>query len=63
MTITDYLIEVRIKNAKKLLKTSSDMKIHEIGCEVGYPDPAYFNKLFKRIVGITPNEYKRINPY
>ncbi|WHX50327.1 response regulator [Paenibacillus woosongensis] len=61
MTITDYLIEVRIKKAKHLLKTSPDMKIHEIGCGVGYPDPAYFNKLFKRIVGVTPNEYKKIN--
>lgn len=59
MTITDYLIEVRIKKAKLLLKHSSDMKIHEIGSEVGYPDPAYFNKLFKRMVGITPNEYRR----
>ncbi|WP_019640617.1 response regulator [Paenibacillus fonticola] len=63
MTITDYLIEVRIEKAKLLLKTCLDMKIHEIGCQVGYPDPAYFNKLFKRIVGITPNEYKKINPY
>lgn len=62
LTITDYLIEVRIKKAKHLLKTCSDMKIHEIGCVVGYPDPAYFNKLFKRVVGVTPNEYKRINP-
>ncbi|AZK48399.1 response regulator [Paenibacillus lentus] len=61
MTITDYLIEVRLKKAKLLLKTCSDMKIHEIGCEVGYPDPSYFNKLFKRIVGVTPNEYKKLN--
>ncbi|MNO66904.1 putative response regulatory protein [compost metagenome] len=61
MTITDYLIEIRIKKAKHLLKESAEMKIHEIGCEVGYPDPAYFNKLFKRMVGITPNEYKRIS--
>ncbi|MNZ52774.1 HTH-type transcriptional activator RhaR [compost metagenome] len=61
MTITDYLIETRIKKAKYLLKESAEMKIHEIGCEVGYPDPAYFNKLFKRMVGITPNEYKKIS--
>ncbi|MNN70293.1 HTH-type transcriptional regulator YesS [compost metagenome] len=61
MTITDYLIEIRIKKAKHLLKQSAEMKIHEIGSEVGYPDPAYFNKLFKRMVGITPNEYKRIS--
>lgn len=61
MTITDYLIEVRIRKAKELLSHSSEMKVHEVGCEVGYPDPAYFNKLFKRIVGVTPNEYKRIS--
>lgn len=59
MTITDYLIEIRIKKAKQLLKHASDKKIHEIGSEIGYPDPAYFNRLFKRIVGITPNEYRR----
>lgn len=61
MTITDYLIDVRIKKAKHLLRTSSELKVHEIGRTVGYPDPAYFNKLFKRIVGLTPNEYKKIS--
>lgn len=61
LTITDYLIEVRIRKAKQLLAESAELKIHEVGSEVGYPDPAYFNKLFKRIVGVTPNEYKRIS--
>ena len=61
MTLTDYIIEIRIRKAKQLLKNSPDLKVHEIGSEVGYPDPAYFNKLFKRIVGVTPNEYKRIS--
>lgn len=61
LTLTDYVIEVRIRQAKQLLKQAPDLKVHEIGAEVGYPDPAYFNKLFKKIVGITPNEYKRIS--
>ncbi len=61
LTITDYLIEIRIRKAKQLLMQSAELKIHEVGSEVGYPDPAYFNKLFKRIVGVTPNEYKRIS--
>ncbi|OAB48205.1 response regulator transcription factor [Paenibacillus antarcticus] len=61
LTLTDYIIEVRITKAKQLLRNSLDMKVHEIGAEVGYVDPAYFNKLFKRVVGITPNEYKRIS--
>ncbi|USB31789.1 response regulator [Paenibacillus sp. YPG26] len=61
MTLTDYMIEVRIKRAKHLLRTEPGMKIHSIGAEVGYADPAYFNKLFKRIVGVTPNTYKQIS--
>jgi len=60
LTLTDYIIEIRIRKAKHLLKNAPDLKIHEIGNEVGYADPAYFNKLFKRVVGVTPNEYKRI---
>ncbi|AIQ50743.1 response regulator [Paenibacillus sp. FSL R7-0331] len=61
LTLTDYVIDIRIRTAKQLLKSSPDLKVHEIGTEVGYPDPAYFNKLFKKIVGVTPNEYKRIS--
>lgn len=61
LTLTDYVIEIRIRTAKQLLKNAPDLKVHEIGTEVGYPDPAYFNKLFKKTVGVTPNEYKRIS--
>ncbi|WP_068618972.1 response regulator [Paenibacillus tuaregi] len=59
-TLTDYIIDVRINQAKHLLKTAPWMKIHHIGAEIGYDDPAYFNKLFKRIVGLTPNQYRQI---
>ncbi|MEK8211393.1 response regulator [Paenibacillus sp. FSL L8-0463] len=61
LTLTDYVIEIRIRKAKQLLRNAPDLKVHEIGTEVGYPDPAYFNKLFKKVVGVTPNEYKRIS--
>lgn len=61
LTLTDYITEIRLRKAKQLLKNAPDLKIHEIGAEVGYNDPAYFNKLFKRVVGVTPNEYKRIS--
>ncbi|WP_156122931.1 hypothetical protein [Paenibacillus sp. FSL R5-0912] len=46
---------------KLLLKNAPDPKIHEIGTDVSYPAPAYFNKLFKKVVGVTPNEYERIS--
>ncbi|WP_209445844.1 helix-turn-helix domain-containing protein [Paenibacillus etheri] len=61
LTLTDYITEIRLRKAKHLLKNVPDLKIHEIGSEVGYGDPAYFNKLFKHVVGVTPNEYKRIS--
>ncbi|OZB96862.1 response regulator [Paenibacillus sp. XY044] len=59
LTLTEYITDVRLKNAKRLLRTEPNMKVHKIGAEVGYADPAYFNKLFKKVVGVTPNEYKK----
>ena len=53
----DYLNHVRISNAKKLL-SSTFLKIYEISSLVGYLDQNYFAKVFKRIVGVTPNYYR-----
>lgn len=57
-TITDYLISIRITEAKKLLLDHPDLKNYEIADRVGYSDPVYFNKLFKKMCGMTPKEYK-----
>ncbi|MDF2612247.1 MAG: putative response regulatory protein [Clostridia bacterium] len=53
----DILNKVRIEQAKKLL-IESNLKIYEIAEEVGYVDTTYFSKTFKKIVQITPNEYR-----
>ncbi|MFC5653558.1 response regulator [Paenibacillus solisilvae] len=58
MTITDYLILIRIEKAKQLLSDHPHLKNYEVSSLVGYNDPVYFNKLFKKIVGITPKDYK-----
>lgn len=55
----DYLIETRINEAKKLLEMP-DIKVYEVGEKVGYEDPVSFNRAFKKIVGISPNEYRSI---
>lgn len=56
-TFIDLLNNIRIVEAKKLL-AEPKYKIYEI-CElVGFSDVAYFVKLFKKIVGITPTEYR-----
>ncbi len=57
-TITDYLIGIRIAKAKELLIEHPDLKNYEIAEKVGYSDPVYFNKLFKKMCGMTPKDYK-----
>jgi len=57
-TITDYIISVRIEQAKEWLIRQPALKTYEIGERVGYPDPTYFNKVFKKVVGLTPKEYR-----
>ncbi|MGE5581622.1 MAG: response regulator [Bacillota bacterium] len=53
----EYLTERRIKKAQELLK-HTDMKIYEIACAVGYNDSYYFSSCFKKVVGVTPSEYR-----
>lgn len=59
MTIPHYILERRLEYAKTLLSIS-DMKIKEIADQSGIADPQYFNKQFRRIVGISPSEYRRV---
>lgn len=53
----DYLTKVRIEKAKVLLKDVK-IKTYEVSVMVGYDDPNYFSKVFKRVVGITPTQYR-----
>ncbi|MDA3847865.1 MAG: response regulator [Vallitaleaceae bacterium] len=53
----DYITKVRINRAKELLNAQT-LSIKEIAFEVGYNDPNYFSRLFKKIEGISPTEYK-----
>lgn len=52
-----YLSELRIEKAKELLADIT-VNIKEIGQKVGYRDSSYFTKVFKRITGVTPSEYR-----
>lgn len=53
----DYLNEVRIDKAKDLLATS-DRKMYQIAKSVGYDNPKYFFRIFKKFEGITPEQYR-----
>lgn len=52
-----YLTEMRIKAAKDLLSHPT-VSIKSIGENVGYKDSSHFTKTFRRIVGVSPSEYR-----
>lgn len=56
-TITNYLTKIRIEKAKELLE-NPHLKIYEVSFKVGYQNEKYFSKVFKKMVGLTPNEYR-----
>jgi len=53
----DYLIQYRVKKALELLETT-DLLISEIAEKVGYHDPLYFSRLFKKYTGISPTSLR-----
>lgn len=53
----DYMIRMRMERALYLLK-NTNKKIYEITSELGYQNPQYFSKMFKKHYGLTPNEFR-----
>jgi AraC family transcriptional regulator, arabinose operon regulatory protein len=53
-----YLIHLRLQEACRALATT-DRKLQDIGASVGYEDPFYFSRLFKRHLGLSPSEYRQ----
>lgn len=52
-----YLSEFRVEKAKKMLEDIV-ISVRDISAEVGYRDSNYFAKVFKRVTGVTPSEYR-----
>lgn len=57
MTATDYAQRLRVAKAQELLQFGH-LPIDRIAWEVGYSDTGSFRKIFSRIVGLTPGEYR-----
>ena len=57
LTISEYRNRIRIERAKELLKDLHN-KIYDISYAVGYENPSYFGLQFKKIVGVSPKEYR-----
>lgn len=54
----EYLTRTRIEKAKELL--GRDLRATDVGSLVGIQDPKYFSKVFKKIAGVSPTEYRHL---
>lgn len=57
MGFMEYVTQLRLEKAKQLLG-EKDAKVFEVGEKVGYDNPQYFSRIFKKYTGISPTEYK-----
>ncbi len=57
-TPMQYILAIRMSNAQSLLETT-EYNVTEIGRIVGYENPLYFSRLFKKQIGIPPSEFRK----
>ena len=58
-SLLEYLQNLRIEQAKQLLE-SGPTAIDEVSASCGYADASFFRRLFKRLTGLTPGQYRRL---
>lgn len=58
MTISEHLLNIRIEQAKKLLAFTK-IPVTHISFNVGFSDPNYFARVFRKKTGISPSEYRK----
>lgn len=58
LQITDYLTNIRMEKAKKLLLSTS-LSVAEVARQSGYGDYRMFTKVFKKAEGVTPSQFRR----
>lgn len=62
MTPKDYLIKLRLHNAKELLRDTS-LTIRQISLIVGFSDQLYFSRMFKKATGTSPREAREATDF
>jgi two-component system response regulator YesN len=55
----DCLHEARVAKARELLRDGR-LKVYEVALRVGYKDEKYFSQIFKKVTGVTPNQYREM---
>ncbi|SDZ67994.1 Helix-turn-helix domain-containing protein [Evansella caseinilytica] len=59
-TFLQYVHTYRIKKAKELIRKYRDLSIHDVALQVGYENPDYFFKVFRKYAGQTPSAYRKM---
>lgn len=59
MGISEHIRRMRVKVACDLLRNTED-RVSDIATEVGISDYNYFTKVFKKAIGVTPREYRKL---
>ena len=54
----EYVQRLRVEEAKRRLERT-EAPVDDIGWKIGYEDPAFFRRLFKRMTGLSPSAYRR----
>lgn len=58
LTTTEYFQRIRVSKAQELLQ-SGTQSLEQVAWEVGYSDPGAFRKVFTRIIGLSPGDYRK----
>lgn len=58
-TPLQYLINLRLREASRLLLSEQSLNVAAIGERVGYEDPFYFSRMFRKYIGVYPSEYRK----
>ncbi|SJN46649.1 two-component regulator propeller domain-containing protein [Sphingobacterium sp. JB170] len=57
LNVVEFINVVRLKKAAQLLETAVDITVSEVAYKVGFTDPKYFSKTFKKFFGVSPSQY------
>jgi DNA-binding response OmpR family regulator len=58
-SIVDFVNMFKLRKAASRLAANPQLNISEIAFEVGFNDPKYFSRIFRKVFGVTPSEYAR----
>lgn len=57
-TLAAYAVKARVARARRLIR-EGDLNFAEISDRLGFDNPQYFSRVFKRVMGMTPSEFRR----